>query len=133
MLARFDFSLVQHALANLLINAATHTPPGTTIEVRAQFAEDCLVLTVADRGPGIPSELLPRIFDKFVRAPNAPAGGSGLGLTIARGTYYLVQNDISKNFHDNICKETKKVKATGSVKEVDGKKEFTATKIEVAE
>jgi hypothetical protein len=50
-----------------------------------------------------------------------------------KGTYYLVQNDISKNFHDNICKETKKVKATGSVKEADGKKEFTATKIEVVE
>jgi len=50
-----------------------------------------------------------------------------------KGTYYLTQNDISKNFHENICKETKKVKATGTVKEVDGKKEFTASKIEVAE
>ena len=49
-----------------------------------------------------------------------------------KGTYYLVQNDVSKSFHENICKEAKEVKATGTVKTVDGKKEFTASKIEVA-
>jgi len=42
-------------------------------------------LSVADSGPGLPPELLPRIFDKFVRAPDAPAGGSGLGLAIVKG------------------------------------------------
>ncbi len=46
-------------------------------------------------------------------------------------TYYLVQNDVSKDFHGNICKGPKKVKATGTVKEVDGKMQLTATKIEV--
>jgi hypothetical protein len=50
-----------------------------------------------------------------------------------KGTYYLVQNDVSKKFHDNICKETKNVKATGTLKKVDGKNEFTASKIEVVE
>jgi len=45
--------------------------------------------------------------------------------------YYLVQNDVSKEFHDNICKGTKKVKAVGTVKEVDGKMQLTATKIEL--
>ena len=45
--------------------------------------------------------------------------------------YYLTQNSVSKEFHDNICKETKKVTATGTVKERDGKKELTAEKIEV--
>ncbi len=85
ILARFDFSLVQHALSNLLQNAATHTPPGTLVEVSAQLAEGQLRLSVADRGPGLSPELLPRIFEKFVRAPNAPTGGSGLGLTIAKG------------------------------------------------
>ena len=48
-------------------------------------------------------------------------------------TYYLTKNDISKDFHSNLCKEPKKVKATGTVKEVDGKKELTATKITLAE
>ena len=46
--------------------------------------------------------------------------------------YYLTQNATSKEFHDNICKEAKKVTATGTVKEVDGKKELTASKIELA-
>jgi len=46
--------------------------------------------------------------------------------------YFLVANDVSKEFHGKLCKETKKVKATGTVKEVDGKLELTATKIELA-
>ena len=47
-------------------------------------------------------------------------------------TYYLTQNDVSKKFHDNLCKETQKVTATGTVKEVDGKKEMTVSKLELA-
>ncbi len=85
MLVRCDFSLMQHALANLLVNAAVHTPPGSAIEVQARLADGSLFLSVADRGPGISPELMPRIFDKFSRAPDAPTGGSGLGLTIAKG------------------------------------------------
>jgi hypothetical protein len=46
--------------------------------------------------------------------------------------YYLVQNDVSKKFHETVCKETKKVTMTGTSKMVDGKREFTASKIEVA-
>jgi two-component system sensor histidine kinase KdpD len=85
LLVRLDVSLVQHALANLLLNAANHTPAGTPIEVQAQLVDGNLGLSVADRGPGIPAEWLPRIFDKFFRAPSAPTGGSGLGLTIVKG------------------------------------------------
>ena len=43
--------------------------------------------------------------------------------------YYLEQNEVSKSFHDNICKEAKKVTATGTVKKVDGKLELTASKM----
>ncbi len=85
VLVKLDFSLIQHALANLLLNAAAHTPSATEIEVRANCADDKLALCVADRGPGIPSGVLPRIFEKFFRAPGASVGGSGLGLTIAKG------------------------------------------------
>jgi two-component system sensor histidine kinase KdpD len=85
LLVWLDFSLMQHALGNLLLNAATHTPAGTLIEVQAQLADEALVLSVADHGPGIPPEWLPRIFEKFFRAPTAPTGGSGLGLTIVKG------------------------------------------------
>src|SRR5436305_14890874 len=45
--------------------------------------------------------------------------------------YYIVDNEMAKDFHKNICKETKKAKATGTVKKVDGKNEMTITKIEV--
>jgi len=46
--------------------------------------------------------------------------------------YYLVDNDVSKEFHGKLCKESKKVTATGTVKEVDGKWQLTPTKIELA-
>jgi hypothetical protein len=47
-------------------------------------------------------------------------------------TYYLAQNDTSKEFHDNICKKSEKVTATGVVSEKDGKKILTPSKIEAA-
>ena len=43
--------------------------------------------------------------------------------------YYLTPNAVSKDFHENLCKESKQVMATGKVKEVNGKKELTPTKI----
>jgi two-component system, OmpR family, sensor histidine kinase KdpD len=96
-LARLDFTLMQQALTNLLLNAVVHTPAGTPVllqarqemrnekgnEMRSERGQ--LILTVADSGPGLPPDLLPRIFDKFFRAPDAPAGGSGLGLAIVKG------------------------------------------------
>ena len=47
-------------------------------------------------------------------------------------TYYLTQNDTSKDFHDNLCKQNEKVTATGTVTEKDGKKVLTVSKIEEA-
>jgi two-component system sensor histidine kinase KdpD len=85
MLVRLDFSLVQHAFSNLLLNIASHTPPATPVSVQVRLENGQWSLSVADRGPGIPSEWLPRIFDKFFRAPSAATGGSGLGLTIVKG------------------------------------------------
>jgi two-component system sensor histidine kinase KdpD len=84
-LARLDFTLMQQALSNLLLNAVMHTPPGTTISVQARKEGDDLIVRVGDYGPGLPPELLPRVFEKFVRATNAPTGGSGLGLAIVKG------------------------------------------------
>ena len=85
VLAQIDFSLLQHALANLVLNASTHTPAGSSIELELYLDKREIVIRVSDNGPGIPTEVLPRIFEKFVRAPNAPSGGSGLGLTIVKG------------------------------------------------
>ena len=46
-------------------------------------------------------------------------------------TYYMAQNEIAKKFHSEICQATKKIKVIGTVKEVDGKKELTAKKIDL--
>jgi two-component system sensor histidine kinase KdpD len=84
-LVRMDFVLMQQALTNLLSNAALHTPAGTLIEVSARIEYDGLSIVVADGGPGIPTASMAHIFDKFYRAPNAPDGGTGLGLSLVKG------------------------------------------------
>ena len=84
-LVKMDFMLMEQALANLLLNAALHTPAGTRVQISATVENGELLLSVADNGPGIPAEALPQLFGKFYRAPGAPAGGSGLGLSIVKG------------------------------------------------
>jgi len=80
-----DFVLMEQALANLLVNAAGHTPSGTAVRLAARVENDFLIIQVADRGPGIPPESLSRVFEKFYRGPSAPTGGSGLGLSLVKG------------------------------------------------
>ena len=84
-LVRMDFVLMQQVLTNLLLNAAVHTPTGTAVRLTAAADGRALVLAVADNGPGLPPDALPLIFEKFYRAPTAPAGGTGLGLAIVKG------------------------------------------------
>lgn len=71
---------VFNALRNLVENALTHTPSGTTVTVRV---ENPAILRVKDRGPGVPAELRERIFQRFWRAERRKSG-SGLGLSIVR-------------------------------------------------
>jgi two-component system sensor histidine kinase KdpD len=82
---KMDFVLTQQCLNNLLLNAAVHTPSGTPIELRVFTERQDLVLSVADRGPGLATEALTAVFNKFYRAPSAPPGGTGLGLAIVKG------------------------------------------------
>ena len=84
-LVRADSRLIEQALVDLLLNAAMHTPAGSPVDVSAAVEEQQVAITVADRGPGLSAEALPRIFDKFYRAPGAAAGGTGLGLSIVKG------------------------------------------------
>jgi two-component system sensor histidine kinase KdpD len=84
-LVRMDFVLIEQALNNLLLNAAAYTPPGTPVEITAAGGAGEVALTVADRGPGLPPESLPHVFEKFYRVPGAPPGGTGLGLSIVKG------------------------------------------------
>ena len=84
-LVKMDFVLMGQVLANLLVNASTHTPIGTSIEITGCIEAKNLVLKVADRGPGLPAGDLERIFELFHRLPNAKPGGTGLGLAIVKG------------------------------------------------
>ncbi|MDB4962693.1 MAG: Histidine kinase [Myxococcales bacterium] len=74
-------------VANLVTNAAKYTAPHGTIEVTGQRRGDSAVLAVRDTGIGIPADMLSRVFDTFVQAPQAidrAGGGLGLGLTIVK-------------------------------------------------
>ena len=82
-----DEHALHQALANLLANARTHTPAGTTVTVGIEAAPSSgrAVLTVTDDGPGIAPDLQLRIFERFIHGDDAArstSGGSGLGLSI---------------------------------------------------
>lgn len=77
-------------LAVILVdNAIRHSPRGGRVLVTVRQEGTTAVLSVEDEGPGIRPQDLPRIFDRFWRAPGAPAGGTGLGLSIAS---WIVRN-----------------------------------------
>jgi signal transduction histidine kinase len=67
---------------NLIENALKHTPPGTHVHVSTAVEDGDAVLVVEDDGPGVPPELGPRVFERFVRGGRDGARGSGLGLSI---------------------------------------------------
>lgn len=81
-----DEARLHQVLANLLANARTHTPPGTSVTIALTVAADhSVVLTVADDGPGIPAWLQPEVFERFARGDSSRSrreGSTGLGLAI---------------------------------------------------
>lgn len=88
ILARADGEALSRIVAALLDNAAKYAG-GAPVEISVGKADDgrSVLICVADRGPGVKAELLPRLFDRFWRADNSvtrESGGSGLGLAIAR-------------------------------------------------
>jgi two-component system, OmpR family, sensor histidine kinase KdpD len=84
-LVPIDSVLIEQVLLNLLDNALKYTPPGSPIELSGQARGREVVVSVADRGPGLPPGDEKRVFDKFYRAQPKTSGGVGLGLTICRG------------------------------------------------
>jgi two-component system sensor histidine kinase KdpD len=78
-LALLDHTLIEQAVAKLLANAGSHTPPRLPIEIDVEY------ISVSDRGPGIPIEAAERLFEKFYHGDDRKTGGLGLGLSIARG------------------------------------------------
>ncbi|UPT47050.1 MULTISPECIES: HAMP domain-containing sensor histidine kinase [Streptomyces] len=79
---RADPDRFQQVLVNLLANARTHTPPGTTVTVAVRppvRAGGPVMLEVGDDGPGIPAELLPHVFERFARGDASRSRGAGTG------------------------------------------------------
>lgn len=99
---------LRRVITNLLTNARTHTPPGTSIVVALQRVGDDVRFVVANDGPAIPSETLPTLFDRFTRGEASRSreyGTSGLGLAIVQavidahgGTIRVVSDDARTAF-----------------------------------
>lgn len=81
-----DGLLIEQVLVNLLDNALKYTPEKSPLEIEAKLENEQLVISVKDRGPGIPEADLFRLFEKFYRGPQKETrGGAGLGLSICKG------------------------------------------------
>jgi two-component system sensor histidine kinase KdpD len=79
-----DRGAIEQILSNLMDNAVKYSPEGSPIEVRVQPTADEVMVSVADKGPGIPGDLLPHVFERFRRGDVAVSGSVGLGLFIVR-------------------------------------------------
>ena len=95
--AAFDQGWIRQVLFNLLSNALRFSPPGGTITLSSQCAEDSWTLEIVDEGPGVPPGRLADIFERFVQiTPRAePGSGAGLGLAICKSIVELHQGRIS--------------------------------------
>jgi signal transduction histidine kinase len=84
-----------HRLAiNLLENSLRHTPPGTRIRVSTGVRDGQATLVVEDDGPGVPAELVPTLFERFVRGAGDRGGSFGLGLAIVKAVAVSHGGDV---------------------------------------
>lgn len=93
-----DSNRIIRVLVNLLGNAIKFSPPDSTITVKAESADDAVVISVSDQGRGIPEHMLDSIFDSFQQVKDSDAsekGGSGLGLSICKAIVELHGGKIS--------------------------------------
>jgi len=81
-----DRDRIMQVLIGFVDNALKHSTPGDSVKLRAADSQHGVTFSVADHGPGIPADAVPRIFDRFYRGEGQRAGarGAGLGLAIAK-------------------------------------------------
>ena len=77
-------TLLERLTDNLVGNALKYSPEESTVEVRVLPSGGRVALEVSDRGPGIPDDALPHLFERFYRVPGSQAPGSGLGLAFVK-------------------------------------------------
>jgi two-component system phosphate regulon sensor histidine kinase PhoR len=93
-----DARALEHVLSNLVDNAVKYCPGSTRVVVRAVEENSRVRLIVSDTGPGIPSEHLPRIFERFYRVDagrSRELGGTGLGLSIVKHMVEAMRGRVS--------------------------------------
>lgn len=81
---RVDEEKTGWVLNNLLANAIRHSPEESTVTISIQQKNEMVQVRVADQGPGIPSEYLSKVFERFFTIPGSTAKGTGLGLAISK-------------------------------------------------
>ncbi len=82
-----DEGRLQQLFSNLLENCARYTETAGSVRVSCRNTQDDVLIEIEDSGPGVPADILPRVFERFVRAEasrNRSHGGAGLGLAICR-------------------------------------------------
>lgn len=92
-----DEEMLQRVLTNLVANAIKFTPEGGVVTLSAHNSATTVTFSVSDQGPGLPPDMLKKVFDRFQQAPNQTArtkGGSGLGLTICQAIVHLHKGQI---------------------------------------
>ena len=94
-LVEIDFRLMEHALSNVVLNAARYSPAGLPIRVEAFASRTHVVISIHDKGPGIPENQKQLIFEKFYRLNGSKPGGIGLGLSITKSILELHGGTIS--------------------------------------
>jgi two-component system, OmpR family, sensor kinase len=99
-----DGHRLHQVLANLMSNAAKHTPEGTTVTVTLTTSEEppMVRVSVTDSGPGIPEELQPALFERFVRGDSARSNAgtsTGLGLAIVQAVTTAHGGSVSVTSH----------------------------------
>ncbi len=82
---RFDYTLLEQAIINIVHNALTYTPAGSEITIEGIQQNYNYILNISDNGNGFSEEALTKLFTKFYRIPGTKTGGTGLGLSIAKG------------------------------------------------
>jgi two-component system phosphate regulon sensor histidine kinase PhoR len=98
VLSAINVPLLEQAVVNLVDNAVKYSPEGSAVDVGLGQTDDEVVISVTDRGPGVPREHLPRLFERFYRVDKARSrdlGGTGLGLAIVKHIAQAHEGSVS--------------------------------------